>query len=228
MHPKRIGITGNIGSGKSTVAGIFERLGIPVFYADQAAKRLMIESPSVRNALIQRFGPDIYQQTANNAPAIPESLTDGSRRSHAFDESHEKASSAGFSLDKKRLASVIFSDPAALKAINAIVHPAVAADSLAWHQAQKGVPYTLHEAAITFETGGEKALDAVIVVTAPEAIRLQRSMQRDGSSEKQVQERMAQQWTEEKKVTLANFVIHNDGKSLLLPQVLHIHQALLQ
>lgn len=228
MHSKRIGITGNIGSGKSTVAQLFERLGIPVYYADQAAKRLMTHKPAVINALIQRFGPDIYQQNEAESKKIPNDLVDGSRRSHVLKKSKEAPSPTSFSLNKKRLASIIFSDPEALQAINAIVHPAVAADSLAWHQAQQGVPYTLHEAAITFETGGEKALDAVIVVKAPEAVRLQRSMQRDGSSEQQIKERMAQQWAEEKKVALANFLINNDGKTLLFPQVLRIHQQLCQ
>lgn len=229
MHPKRIGITGNIGSGKSTVAGIFERLGIPVYYADQAAKRLMTESPKVRNALIERFGADIYLPKTEASENTQRANENGTNcRSKVLEKSREAASPLSFSLDKKRLASIIFSDPAALKAINAIVHPAVAADSLAWHRGQQAVPYTLHEAAITFETGGEKALDAVIVVAAPEAIRLQRSMQRDGSSREQVLERMAQQWEEEKKIALADFVIYNDGIRLLLPQVLHIHQALLR
>ncbi len=90
------------------------------------------------------------------------------------------------------------------------------------------MPYTLHEAAITYETGGQAAFDAMIVVSAPEAIRLERSRQRDHASEQSIRDRMAKQWPEEHKLALADFVIINDGQQLLFPQVLAIHRQLSQ
>jgi dephospho-CoA kinase len=56
----KIGLTGGIGSGKSTVARIFEVLGIPVYYADEAAKKLMIENEELKNSIINAFGKDAY------------------------------------------------------------------------------------------------------------------------------------------------------------------------
>lgn len=195
---KRIGITGNIGSGKSTVASIFSRLGIPIYSADQRAKRLMTESVELREAIIEEFGEAAYSTS-------PE---------------------GDLSLNRQYLAERVFHDPTALASLNALVHPAVAEDALRWHQEQ-ATPYTLHEAAITFETGGDRALDAVIVVTAPAEVRLQRVMQRDDVKESDVRARMDKQWPEEKKIALADYLIDNSGDRLLLPQVLSVHRQLL-
>ena len=78
------------------------------------------------------------------------------------------------------------------------------------------------------ESGSHQYLDFLIVVTAPEAMRVQRAMQRDGISEAQVLSRMRNQLPEEEKVKLADFVVVNDGGQLLVPQVWQIHQALIR
>lgn len=205
----RIGLTGNIGSGKSTVARIFECLDIPVYYADQRAKSLMINNEAVREQIIAAFGPESYVDY----------------RSSKLDQ---EAENAAIELNRAYLAEKVFNDENQLKVLNAIVHPAVAADALAWHEAQKGVPYTLYEAAITFETGGYKVLDKVIVVTASEATRLQRVINRDNVNEAQVKARMDKQWPEEKKAGMADFLIDNEGTQPLLPQVLEMHRQLVK
>ncbi|MEM9929562.1 MAG: dephospho-CoA kinase, partial [Bacteroidota bacterium] len=130
-------------------------------------------------------------------------------------------------LNRAFLAQQVFNNPAALADLNAIVHPAVAQHALAWHQSQTTAAYTLYEAAITFETGGDKVLDEVIVVTAPVAVRLDRVMHRDGATEQEVRARMDKQWSEEKKVARADFLVKNYANFLLMPQVVDIHSKLL-
>ncbi|PHI20988.1 dephospho-CoA kinase [Lewinellaceae bacterium SD302] len=252
----RVGLTGNIGSGKSTVAKIFELLNVPVYYADERAKRLMVEREDIRNQITDVFGEEVYSYGLQTRPARRQvgrgskagEVDDGQTTSveqsndrlktEISQSDEEPVPSTGlvpdradlkspksYQLNRAFLAAQVFEYPEKLALLNAIVHPAVAKDSRAWHDLQKA-PYTLYEAAITFETGGYKVLDAVILVTAPEATRLNRVMARDGSSSEQVRARMARQWPEEKKLELADHRIENDGQKLLVPQVLAIHDIL--
>lgn len=196
--PFRVGITGGIGSGKSTACRIFhEALGIPIFYADIWAKKLINYDPDLRKGIIDLFGSEAYTPDgAYNRPFV---------------------------------AKIAFSDPAKLAALNALVHPAVEAESLEWHQhqAELSCPYTLKEAALLVESGGYKHLDFMIVVTAPETLRIQRVMDRDRLTEEEVRARMRRQLPEEDKLKLADFILINDGLQMLLPQVWAIHQAIL-
>ena len=195
MRTLHFGITGGIGSGKTTVCRIFETLGIPVYYADDEAKALMTTDATLRTQLIDTFGPTTY-------------LPDGT-------------------LNRPYLADLVFNNPDRLATLNGLVHPAVARHSAAWQATQSGVPYTLKEAALLFETGGEHHLDGVITVTAPEALRLQRVQVRDGVTAEQVRARMARQLPEADKRARADYLIHNDGEQALIPQVLAIHRQLL-
>jgi dephospho-CoA kinase len=195
----RVGITGGIGSGKSTVCRIFANgLGIPVFYADIWAKQLLQADPALKAGVQAIFGPEAYGLTgAYNRPFV---------------------------------AQQAFADPQKLAALNALVHPAVEAKSLEWHQemAQTGAPYTLKEAALMMESGSHRHLDFLIVVTAPEELRIQRVVARDGIQEEQVLARMKAQLPEADKVAAADFVIVNDGERQLIPQVLEAHRAILE
>jgi dephospho-CoA kinase len=194
----RVGITGGIGSGKSAVCRIFhEALGIPIFYADIWAKKLVNFDPELRDGIIQIFGSEAYTPDGGyNRPFV---------------------------------AKIAFSDPAKLAALNALVHPAVEAESLHWHehQAELGFPYTLKEAALIVESGGHLKLDFLIVVIAPEDLRIKRVMERDGFTEEQVRARMKGQLPEEEKLKLADFVIVNDGSQMLIPQVWGVHREIL-
>jgi len=189
----RIGLTGGIGSGKSTVAKIFEVLGIPVYYADEAARKLMNEEP-LKQQIIDHFGAQSYK--------------DGQ-------------------LDRSFLAGVVFRQKEKLEWLNSLTHPAVLRDSEAWLEKQTA-PYTIREAALVFESGIHHYLDGVIGVSAPKDLRIKRVMKRDGSELEEVERRIENQMDETQKMSLCNFVIFNDEKQLLLPQVLALHSKLCQ
>jgi len=129
-------------------------------------------------------------------------------------------------LDRGFVASRIFSDEFLLQSLNALVHPAVHRDASRWHQEQSNVPYTLKEAALTFESGSYLQLDFVINVECPEDIRIARIKERDHLSDEEIQARLKRQWTEKQRRDLADFTIVNDGKCLLIPQVMQIHAEL--
>ena len=129
-------------------------------------------------------------------------------------------------VDTKALAHVIFTDKKALKTVNDLIHPLVYEKYKVWLDEHQDAPYTIHESAILFENNLTSRYDKVIVVTAPEELRLKRVMERDGVSEEQVRARMANQWPEEEKVKKADFVIINDGNHFLIPQILEIDKTL--
>jgi dephospho-CoA kinase len=131
-------------------------------------------------------------------------------------------------LDKKKFSERVFKDAGALMKINSIIHPYVKKNFREWKNKFKDKPYVLKEAAILFESGTDKGCDKIIVVTAPESLRKQRVMQRDGRAEKQIDEIMRSQWKDEEKIKRADFVIVNDETKLVLPQVLKIHESLLK
>ena len=185
----KIGITGGIGSGKSTICDFFKLLGVPVFNADQEAKRIMNESSIVRSKLVMSFGNDIY---------LPNRT-----------------------VDRKKMAGIIFNSPSLLQKVNTIVHPEVRKYFFVWCELQ-GSPYIVHEAAILFESGFYEMMDYTILVTALEVERIKRVTKRDQSSAEQVKERMAKQWTDEQKAALADFTIRNDNRELIIPQLLNL------
>jgi len=191
---KNYALTGNIGAGKTTVAYQFAQLGIPCYFADAAAKRLMTEDESLIASLKEQFGPATYHP-------------DGT-------------------LNRAYLAKEAFGNDASLARLNALVHPAVHRDAAKWRSAQTAA-YTLYEAAIVFELGREKGFDGVIVVAAPESVRRTRVRARDKVTAAQFAARAAKQWPDEKKESAADYLIYNDGKQLLLPQILQLHAQLL-
>lgn len=130
-------------------------------------------------------------------------------------------------LDRAKLASVVFSNPVKLEQLNSLIHPLVEEHFIQWLGARASAPYIIHEAAILFESGLYKKFDKIITVTAPQELCIRRVMERDGVSEEQVLQRMRNQWDQDKKAENSNFVLVNDGRRLLLPQILEIHRAML-
>ena len=192
----KIGITGNIGSGKTTVSKIFEVLGIPVFYADDEAKKVMVNDTILIDELKRTFGDGSY-------------FEDGS-------------------LNRKHIAGIVFNNDAELKKLNAIVHPAVFRAFDSWVLQYPNAPYILKEAALLFESTSFKMCDKSIIVTAPLEMRIQRVIQRDGLTKDEILSREAKQFTEEKKLQLADYAIKNDNTALVIPQVLALHEQFLR
>lgn len=129
-------------------------------------------------------------------------------------------------LDRKEVARRVFSDNVLLEKLNAVVHPAVAGHFSRWCEQQSGAAYVIKEAAILFESGSYLQADGVIVVTAPQELRIARVMARDHTDRESVLRRMQAQWPEEEKIRRADFVIVNDEKLLLLPQTLRVHEEI--
>jgi dephospho-CoA kinase len=130
-------------------------------------------------------------------------------------------------LDRKKVASIVFSDAQKLQQLNAIVHPAVGRAFDAFCAQHRSKPYVLKEAAIIFEAGIDEHLDSTILVTSKEKTRIERVMKRDSVSESEVRTRISKQWSDEDKKQRADYLIDNDGEKAILPQVLKIHNVLL-
>ena len=130
-------------------------------------------------------------------------------------------------LDRAALAKIVFHKQEALEHLNALVHPAALQAYQDWSLRQSS-PYVIKEAAILFESGSYKYADYTLLVTAPEAIRVARVMERDQVSAEAVRARMDKQMPEDEKSSLADFVLMNDGKQALIPQVMQLHQRFLK
>ena len=188
---KIIGLTGGIGSGKSTVAQVFAFLGIPTYSSDDRAKEMYNKS-EIKQLVCELFGKAAYQ--------------DGQ-------------------LNRAYLASQVFTDSAKLQQLNQIIHPAVQSDFEQWKSEQQA-PYILKEAAILFESRSYLQCDYVILVTAPAKVRIERVMQRDQTTQEEVEARMSKQWPDDRKIPLSDYVIQNDGEQSIIRQVLDIHHKI--
>jgi dephospho-CoA kinase len=130
-------------------------------------------------------------------------------------------------LNRKYIAKKVFNQKELLFKLNDIVHPAVRQDAEIWSEnLPKDSGYYLRESAILFETGIYKQLNLNILVIAPEKLRMQRIKNRDGLSDEDITLRIKNQWDDEQKLKLTDFVIINDGKNFLIPQILKIHRTL--
>lgn len=131
------------------------------------------------------------------------------------------------SLDRKKLAALVFSNAEKLEQLNSIIHPFVKKHFTDWLQKQEENKYIIKEAAILFESGSNKGLDKIIVVTAPEQIRIQRVVDRDHTTAEKVKSIMRNQMSEEEIIKRSDYIITNDNLTLVIPQVLKLHQLLL-
>jgi dephospho-CoA kinase len=132
-------------------------------------------------------------------------------------------------LNRPYLAQKVFHDKEQASVLDALVHPAVGKDYQAWANTHRHAPYLLNEAALIFEAGRYKTLDHVIVVLAPTPLRVMRVRKRDPQrTESEIEGIIKKQWSDEQKIALAQFVIHNDEVQPLLPQILAIHAQIQQ
>jgi len=131
-------------------------------------------------------------------------------------------------LNRSYLAHILFRDPAMREKINGLIHPAVFRDFQLWVQKHQGKHYVIQEAAIIFESGADRLLDRVINVYAPVRERIQRLMRRDNLEPEEIRKRIHSQITEKERRQRADYTLVNDGKRMLLPQIVRIHNDLLK
>ncbi len=175
---KRVGVTGGIGTGKTTVCHFLRALGCEIFSADLHAKHLQETDPDVVEGIKRIFGDAIYEH------GIP---------------------------NRKRMAEIIFHDEYKLSELNALIHPKVfrAFDDAARRAEAEGKPMIAKEAAILFESGGDKGLDAVLVVAADLEIRFARLRAR-GLSDADIRARMSRQLPQDELLKRADITIWNN------------------
>lgn len=128
---------------------------------------------------------------------------------------------------KSKLAEIVFNDKEALNFLNKLIHPLVINDFDVWCKEQLHAPYIIHEAALIIEHGFQHYFDKIILITAPETIKIKRVMQRDKVSEEHVKQRMLNQLKDDEKIPFADYIINNDDSQLILPQILNLHQLFL-
>ncbi len=172
---KIIGLTGGIGSGKTSIAKHIQSLGIPVYISDDASKKIL-SLPQTLQAIMRIFGTAVFE--------------------------NEK-------LSREKLAKTVFDNPENLEKLNQIIHPAVKLDFQSWLTQHKQAALVVKEAAILFESGTYKDCDAIITVVAPEAIRIQRVMERDKTDIQSVLNRINNQWTDAMRIAKSDYVIEN-------------------
>ena len=184
-----VGLTGGIGSGKSTVAQIFETLGCAVYNSDERAKE-MYYLPDVKEKVIAVLGKEAYYYEGK--------------------------------INKDFISLKIFNDKSFLEKINAIIHPAVEADFKAFLKENPKNKLIVKESALFFEANLSKKVDKLILVTSPMELKIERLKKRDSSTEEQIKTRINNQMSDEEKIPNSDFVIVNDEKTPLIPQVLEI------
>lgn len=133
-----------------------------------------------------------------------------------------EASYSGGVLNRAYIAEKVFANAELLNRLNALVHPIVKQDFETWLEQQKA-PYVIKEAAILIESGSYKTCDAVVLVKAPQKLRVQRVIKRDNLSEEEVVQRIKKQMTDEEKLPYADFVINNDESCNLQNEVDKLH-----
>ena len=174
---KIIGLTGGIGSGKSTVSKILLNHNIPVYDSDSKAKKLMNSSNELKEMIIEYFGKNSYQDNQ---------------------------------LNKIYISNIIFNNQIKIDKINSLVHPFVFRDFNKW---KKNITskYIIFESALIFETGSYKNNDFNILVVSDLNERIKRVVKRDRVKEKDVLVRIKNQWNDEKKIPLADYIFKNNS-----------------
>lgn len=194
-RPLLVGITGGIGSGKSTICRVFCSLGVPVYDADSRARWLMNYDVGLVERIKKEFGDSSYENGV---------------------------------LNRVYLAKEVFSNPEKLATLNAITHPAVALDFEHWVKEHAHFNYLVKEAALLIESGAYKQLDKLILVSAPEEVRIQRVLKRDSQrSKEQVIDILNRQMPEHLMRKYSDLEILNSGSEHLLLKILKWHSEFL-
>ena len=194
----KVGLTGGLGTGKSTASRFFKKLGAFILDADNSAKKLIASSNEVKQELIKEFGTDIIDANSN--------------------------------IDKKKLARVAFQDKEHQQRLNYVVHTHIHnAIDRSFNETRDHNNHKLFivDAALIYESGYDTHLDYVIVVTAQLKHRMERALNRNTLTRDEILKRIDFQWSEKDKISIADFVIHNDGsESELNNQIIGLFKKL--
>jgi dephospho-CoA kinase len=195
-----VGLTGGIATGKSTVSEIFGRLGCVIIDADVLAREVVAPGEPALAQIAAEFGPDALQ-------------ADGT-------------------LDRKKLGAIVFADAERRKRLEQITHPAIRdryLQRLADLEAQGFAGIVLWDAPVMIESGGYRAMDALVVVATDEATQSARLRARDGIADAEAERKIRSQMPVAEKAKLANYVIDNAGdRAATEAQVRAVHAALLR
>lgn len=190
-----LGITGGIGSGKTTAAGYLRSLGFACVDVDQIGRELTAEGSPLLEILDREFGPD--GKYGRGIAILRDSSIEGIKI-----------------LDRKALASVVFSDEKARARFNEIIHSRmlrIIREQIEELRKKENIRGILLDAPLMYEAGCDTMCDRVILVTAPVEIRIERVMKRDGTTREDVVSRIKSQMSDEEKARLADFVVDNSG-----------------
>lgn len=190
-----LGITGGIGSGKTTAAGYLRSLGFACVDADQIGRELTAEGSPLLEILDREFGPD--GKYGRGIAILRDSSIEGIKI-----------------LDRKALASVVFSDEKARARFDEIIHSRmlrIIREQIEELRKKENIRGILLDAPLMYEAGCDTMCDHVILVTAPVEQRIERVMKRDGSTREDVVRRINSQMSDEEKARLADFVVDNSG-----------------
>jgi dephospho-CoA kinase len=194
-----VGLTGGIATGKSTVAATFRALGAVVIDADQLAREVVEPGQPALAEVVAEFGQAVLGPDGR--------------------------------LDRQRLGAIVFADPARRRRLEAIVHPAIRArfaEHVARLTAEGFQGLVVFDAPVMIESGGWRAMDRLVVVTADEATQRARLAARDGFPADEIERRIASQMPLAEKVKLADYVIDNSGdRAATAARVREVHRALL-
>ena len=194
MKPYLLGITGGIGSGKSTVSKIFEVLGLKIYQSDDMAKYLMENDNKLISSIINYFGEESY---------------------------------INGKINKEYISKNVFYDTEKLKTINNLVHPVVINDFKKWCLINKSEKILIKEAALLFESKSYKELDFIIYVYAEKKLRISRILKRDSHRTKdQIEHIINSQLTDKESFEKADYILENNEKSLLLPEVIDLYEKI--
>ena len=190
-----VGLTGGIGSGKTTIANLFAtEFTIPIYIADTKAKELIAQDTHLQQEIKALLGEEAFVEGKYNTAFV---------------------------------ASIVFSTPEKLQALNQLIHPYVQQDFERWREEQHS-PYVIKESAILFESGSYKDCDYIITVTAPLEERIRRVMLRDKIDRKTIEKRIKNQWNDENKIKLSTFVIDNRDFNRNLDKIQTIHCKIME
>ena len=190
-----VGLTGGIGSGKTTIANLFAtEFAIPIYIADTKAKELIAQDTQLQQEIKALLGEEAFVEGKYNTAFV---------------------------------ASIVFSTPEKLQALNQLIHPYVQQDFERWREEQHS-PYVIKESAILFESGSYKDCDYIITVTAPLEERIRRVMLRDKIDRKTVEKRIKNQWNDENRIKLSTFVVDNRDFGRNLDKIQTIHCKIME